>query len=70
MHFSNSFLHHRGCSILAASFCHKGGFGKGFVLAGVPSGSWNYNSDDELTNETYDQDGNVTGGGAGSRGED
>jgi RHS repeat-associated protein len=29
-------------------------------LAGVPSGSWSYNRDDELTNETYDQDGNVT----------
>jgi ethanolamine utilization protein EutA (predicted chaperonin) len=26
----------------------------------VPSGSWNYNADDELSDETYDQDGNVT----------
>jgi len=33
---------------------------KGFLLAGVPSGSWNYNSDDELSSETYDQNGNVT----------
>ena len=32
-------------------------------LAGVPSGSWNYNSDDELSDETYDQDGNVTAAG-------
>ena len=29
-------------------------------LAGVPSGSWSYNQDDELSGETYDQDGNVT----------
>src|SRR6185437_3670325 len=27
---------------------------------GVPSGSWGYNADDELSSETYDQDGNVT----------
>lgn len=25
----------------------------------MPSGSWNYNRDDELSNETYDQNGNV-----------
>ena len=33
-------------------------------LAGVPSGSWNFNADDELSSETYDQNGNVlsTGG--------
>src|SRR6185437_1644473 len=41
-------------------FFRKGGFGKGFLLAGVPSGSWNYNSDDELSSETYDKNGNVT----------
>src|SRR6185312_11485944 len=29
-------------------------------LTGVPSGSWGYNADDELSSETYDQDGNVT----------
>ena len=29
-------------------------------LAGVASGSWSYNQDDELSGETYDQDGNVT----------
>ena len=29
-------------------------------LAGVPSGSWSYNQDDQLSGETYDQDGNVT----------
>jgi YD repeat-containing protein len=32
-------------------------------LSGVPSGSWNYNADDELSDETYDQDGNVTAAG-------
>ena len=29
----------------------------------MPSGSWSYNQDDELSNETYDQDGNVTAAG-------
>jgi RHS repeat-associated protein len=33
------------------------------ALSGVPSGSWNYNADDELSSETYDQDGNVTAAG-------
>ncbi|HEX8712692.1 MAG TPA: hypothetical protein VF730_12520, partial [Terracidiphilus sp.] len=29
-------------------------------LAGVTSGSYSYNQDDQLSGETYDQDGNVT----------
>ena len=29
-------------------------------LAPVASGNWSYNADDELSSETYDQDGNVT----------
>lgn len=29
-------------------------------LTGITSGRWNYNADDELSGETYDQDGNVT----------
>jgi RHS repeat-associated protein len=37
-----------------------GGMGKRPSLASVPSGSWSYNRDDELSRETYDQDGNVT----------
>ena len=32
-------------------------------LSGVPSGSWSYNADDELSSETYDADGNVTAEG-------
>jgi RHS repeat-associated protein len=32
-------------------------------LTGVPSGSWNYNADDEQSSETYDQNGNVTAEG-------
>ncbi len=32
-------------------------------LSGVPSGSWSYNADDELSSETYDADGNVTAAG-------
>jgi YD repeat-containing protein len=35
-------------------------------LTGVPSGSWGYNADDELSSETYDQDGNVTAAGGKS----
>ncbi len=33
-------------------------------LSGVPSGSWSYNADDEVSSETYDQNGNTiaTGG--------
>jgi hypothetical protein len=38
--------------------------GKRPSLTGVPSGSWGYNADDELSGETYDQDGNVTAAGA------
>lgn len=37
-----------------------GGMGKGSSLAAVSAGSWTYNADDELSDETYDQDGNVT----------
>ena len=33
------------------------------ILAAVPSGSWSYNQDDQLSGETYDQDGNVTASG-------
>ena len=32
-------------------------------LSGVPSGSWSYNADDELSSETYDADGNVAAEG-------
>ena len=33
-------------------------------LTGVPSGTWSFNTDDEISSETYDQSGNVlsTGG--------
>jgi len=33
------------------------------TLNDVPSGSWGYNADDELSSETYDQNGNVTASG-------
>ena len=32
-------------------------------LSGLPSGSWSFNADDELSSETYDADGNVTAAG-------
>jgi RHS repeat-associated protein len=32
-------------------------------LTGIPSGSWGYNSDDEVSSESYDQNGNVTATG-------
>jgi len=37
---------------------------EGSSLSGIPSGSWNFNADDELSSETYDSNGNVlsTGG--------
>jgi RHS repeat-associated protein len=35
-------------------------------LEGIPSGSWNFNADDELSSETYDQNGNVTATGGKS----
>jgi RHS repeat-associated protein len=35
-------------------------------LEGIPSGSWNFNADDELSGETYDQNGNVTASGGKS----
>ena len=40
--------------------------GKCSSLTGVPSESWNYNADDELSSETHDQDGNVTAPGGKS----
>ncbi|MGA3032422.1 MAG: hypothetical protein ABSD70_04020 [Terracidiphilus sp.] len=33
------------------------------TLGGVPSGSWSYNADDEVSSESYDQNGNVTATG-------
>lgn len=33
-------------------------------LTGIPSGSWGYNSDDEVSSETYDANGNVTATGS------
>jgi RHS repeat-associated protein len=35
-------------------------------LEGIPPGSWNFNADDELSSETYDQNGNVTATGGKS----
>jgi RHS repeat-associated protein len=36
------------------------------TLPSIPSGTWNFNSDDELSSETYDQNGNVTSTGGKS----
>ena len=33
-------------------------------ISGIPSGSFGYNTDDELSSETYDQNGNVLSAGA------
>ena len=35
-------------------------------VEGIPSGSWGYNSDDEVSSEAYDQNGNVTATGGKS----
>jgi RHS repeat-associated protein len=36
------------------------------TLPDIPSGTWNFNPDDELSSETYDQNGNVTAAGGKS----